>query len=185
MILYKPQLLILAMTLCVPVVYAQSHCRVTLSRPVVDYGHISQQELHEYRKGWYQLGENSVIASAWCERPQKIAIFISGKAKGKKFQFGDDGKLLIVASQATLDGHSVLLGKTSGATPFITQLPGHNQVQVSNGEGVLPINNEEFPSGQQYSIVLKLSPQIDSTQHKTADNTDYISNLHIQVAAND
>jgi hypothetical protein len=184
MILYKPQLLLLAMTLCIPVVYAQSQCSVTLSRPVVDYGHISQQELHEYRKGWYRLGENSVIASVWCDSPQKIAIFISGKTKGKEFQFGDEGKLLIVASQATLDGHSVQLGKTSGAVPFITQLPGHNQLPVSSGDGLLPIKNEDIPSGQKYSIELKLSPQIDSTQHKTTDNTNYTSDLHIQIATN-
>lgn len=172
----------LMLSLILPGLAVASDCQLTLSRPVVDYGRLTPGEGEQAVRGnLYPLGENEVVVSAYCATPQKMALFFSGTPKGKGFLFGDNGVLGVVASQATLDGRVVRLGKTPGQG--VVALTGNAQAQtvVSNNDGLAPVINQTLQSGQRFSVVLKLKPLMNAAGLKPADQTLLKSDLHIRV----
>ncbi|MGR7464476.1 hypothetical protein ACU60T_25275 [Klebsiella aerogenes] len=159
-----------------------SDCQVTLSRPVVDYGHLTPGDGQKAIRGsLYALSESEVVVSAYCAMPQEMALFFSGTPKDGGFLFGSNGVLGVEASQATLDGASVKLGKTSGQRVVALSGSAGDRVVVSNNDGLVPVINQALQEGQRFSVVLRLKPLMNASGLKPADQTLLKSDLNIRV----
>lgn len=157
-------------------------CRVTLSRPLVDYGKLVPGEgLHAMKGSLYPLNEDDVVVSAFCSEPQKMGLFFSGSPQEGGFLFGNNGVLFVAARQATLDGKSVRLGKSAGQGVLNMTGTAQEMVVVQNNNGLLPIIDQEVASGQQFRVTLRLKPLMNAAGLKPADQTLIKSNLSILV----
>lgn len=157
-------------------------CQVTLSRPVVDYGRLTPGEGQKPVRGsLYPLSENDVVVSAYCNAPQKMALFFSGSAREGGFLFGERGLLNVEASQATLDGKRVRLGKTPGQGVVALSGAAGDKMVVRNNDGLVPVTGSEVGSGQQFQVTLTLKPLLNAGGLKPADQTLMKSDLMVRV----
>jgi len=159
-----------------------SDCRVTLSRPVVDYGKwVPGEDSGPNRGNIYPLNENDVVVSALCSEPQKMALFFSGTPRDGGFLFGDKGVLAVEASQPMLDGKSVRLGKSAGQGVLSIEGGSEEKVIVRNNDGLMPVSDRQVVTGQQFQVTLKLKPVMNASGLKPADQTLIKSALNIRV----
>jgi len=157
-------------------------CRVTISRPVVDYGRLVPGEEHRAIKGsLYPLEENDVVVSAFCSEPQKMTLFFGGNTTGGGFLFGDKGVLVVEATQALLDGKSVRLARTAGQGVLKNNGASEDNLIVTGNDGVVPVSDSLVVSGQQLQVTLKLKPLMNASGLKPADQTLLKSELTVRV----
>jgi len=171
--------MLLAGLFCVSAVRAE--CDVTVSENTVDYGKLSHSDISHHRGEMYALDEREVRVNAICSEPRTMAIFISDDSGLKRFQFGDNGDILVSAQQGVLDGKPVDLGKTLTQGSFTPAGRHKRKMVILNNDGLLPVRNGEVAVGQQFSFLLHLRPALKSGGHSAHDEEDLLANLFIRL----
>lgn len=159
-----------------------SDCRVTLSRPLVDYGKLVPEQAEQFNNGSvYPLTESNVLINAFCSEPKRISLAFSGMTKNGLISFGDNGFVAIEAFQATLDGKHVQLGKTTGPGNMLLTGPSREHAVVLNNTSLVPVGGQSIIEGQQFQVTLKLKPVMNLRGLKPSDQSLMKSDLHVQV----
>lgn len=168
---------------CAPACYSQ--CQVEASRPVIDYGRLNISDIQQSHKRWVSLDENDVMVTALCSEPKQMALLFTGDTDGKGFRFGEHGTVSVVAGSATLDGRQVKLGKSHTVGYFQDVLIGKANRLILNNTQLLPVDNGTSLSGQQFSVMLRLTPVLKANNSSLTDSQELSSALNIKVLTND
>lgn len=159
-----------------------SECRVTSSRPVVDYGKlVPGQEEHLAKGNMYPLNERNIVVNAFCSEPKKISLLFNGMTKNGVFNFGENGFVTIEASQAILDGKHVLLGniRDRGNMSFTGALK--DRVVILNNTHLVPVSGSSVLIGQQFQLMLKIRPMMNVRGLNPSDQTILRSSVNIEI----
>lgn len=160
---------------------AQATCQLSLSRPEVKYGAIRDKDFTGQHKRWKTLSEREVQLNAICDMPVKMAIFSQGGLKDDGFRFASDSVMLVGASNATLDGKSVMLGKTKMHGSFVLSNKASDKKLLRDNEGIMPVSGNDILEGQQFSVTLTIRPALSTRDMDVTDKTTLESNLHFNV----
>lgn len=160
---------------------AQATCQLSLSRPEVKYGAIRNKDFTGQHKRWKMLRERQVQLNAICDTPVKMAIFSQGGAQDDGFRFASDSVMLVGASNATLDGKSVMLGKTTTHGSFVLSNKASDKKLLRDNEGIMPANGNNVLEGQQFSVTLTIRPALSTRDMDVNDKTTLESDLHFNV----
>ncbi|HEM6631437.1 TPA: hypothetical protein U2I12_004148 [Citrobacter farmeri] len=161
---------------------AQAECQLSLSHPTLNYGKVHDKDYTSQYKRWKTLNDREVQLTAICDTAEKMAIFVQGGEQDDGFRFATDSIVLVEAANATLDGHSVMLGKTTSHAPFALNGQGSNKMVLRDNDGLLPLSGNRILEGKQFSVTLTVRPAL-SDRDTTAvhDRTTLESNLHFTV----
>lgn len=160
---------------------AQAECQLTLSRAELSYGKVHDSDYSGQHKRWKTLNDRDVQLTAVCEAPVKMAVFVQGGSQDEGFRFASDSVVLIAASNATLDGRPVSLGKTISHSPFMLSGTGNDKALLRDNEGLVPVDGEQIMEGQQFSVTLTVRPALSERDTQVRDNTRLESDLHFTV----
>ncbi|WP_312816238.1 hypothetical protein [Atlantibacter subterraneus] len=160
---------------------ALADCQLTLSRPDLDYGKVRNKDYSGQLKRWKTLNDRQVQLTAVCDSPVRMAVFTHGGEQDDGFRFASDSVVLVAASNATLDGNPVMLGKTSSHAPFINSGSPGDKNMLRNNEGLLPVSGETILAGRQFSITLTVRPALSERDTEVKDKTTLESHLHFNV----
>lgn len=160
----------------------QADCQVSLSQPTVSYGKIRVSDIANKNKQWNNLSQRQVTLTAYCPDAQKMALFFDGKAGEQKlFTFGDNSRLLVVASDATLDGNPVQLNRISDAGVFIPNGQQADKIAARAGEGIVPVSSGTVVSGKQFTMMLTIEPLLNHNDLSLRDSRDIDSNIQVRL----
>ena len=161
---------------------ALADCQVTISQPEVNYGKIKRSDMTSTAQQWNALPERTVQLTVWCPQPQKMALFFEGNSGDKgAFVFGDQSAMMVVASQATLDGNAVSLNHTDSHGVFGINGETRDKQLVKAHQGLLPVRGDQVMSGQQFSMLLTLKPAMRKSELSVKDSHEMESNIQIQL----
>ncbi len=161
--------------------FTQAQCQLSLSRTELSYGKVHESDYSGQHKRWKTLNDRTVQLTAICDAPAKMAIFAQGGAQDEGFRFASDSVMLVSASDATLDGKPVMIGKTVSHSPFLLNGAGGNKKLLRDNEGLVPVSGEHILQGQQFTVQLTVRPALSSRDTKVKDKSTLVSNLHFSV----
>ncbi|MDV0595206.1 hypothetical protein ACQ3G4_18320 [bacterium BS0013] len=173
------------MTLCLPGLTYAEDCQITLSQPLVDYRQMRRDNVVTTQQNWHKMSEREVNVNVFCPEKQKMAVFVQGTAGEKgRFQFGLNGGLGVKVDNLTLDGKSYSVGKTNDQVNFTPDSKTESPFYIRNNEGVIAVENDQVPSGQQMSFKVTVFPVLnDSAFSNNTDETSLESELTWRLAA--
>ncbi|EOW6795535.1 hypothetical protein ACOZ17_002619 [Cronobacter sakazakii] len=160
---------------------AHAECQLTLSRPALNYGKVHEKDFSGQHKRWKTLHEREVRITALCDAPTKMAIFGQGGANDDGFRMASDSLMLVKASDASLDGKPVLLGKTHSHSAFVPEGSGSDKKLWRDNEGLLPMSGAGVAEGKEFSMTLTILPALSARDTQVTDKTTLESNLHFTV----
>ncbi|EOC0419114.1 hypothetical protein ACI0Z1_003701 [Cronobacter malonaticus] len=161
--------------------FTQAECQLSLSRTELSYGKVHESDYSGQHKRWKTLNDRNVQLTAICDVPVKMAIFAQGGAQEDGFRFASDSVMLVSASNATLDGKPVMIGKTVSHSPFLLNGAGSDKKLLRANEGLLPVSGEQILQGQQFTVQLTIRPALSSQDTKVKDKSTLESNLHFSI----
>jgi hypothetical protein len=162
--------------------YSFADCQVSLSQRDVKYGKIQGSDISKTVKNWSSLTERSVKLIAYCTQPEKMALFFIGKTgENGAFSFGDQSGLIIEASSATLDGHSVTLSHTDIHGSFTPMGYTGSKLPLRANQGLIPVRGGQVLAGQEFSVNLTLKPVMKTHQLAVKDKYELSSHINIHV----
>ena len=161
--------------------FAQAQCQLLLSRAEINYGKVHDGDYSGQHKRWKTLNDRNVQMTAICDSPIKMAIFAQGGEQDEGFRFGTDSVMLVAASNATLDGKPVMLGKTLSHGPFVLNGAASDKKLLRDNEGLVPVSDEQIPEGQQFSVMLTVRPALSERDMQVKDKSKAESDLHFNV----
>ena len=172
------------LTLCLPGLSYAEDCQITLSQPVVDYRQMRRDNIVTTQQNWHKMPEREVNVNVFCPEKQKMAVFVQGAAGEKgRFQFGQNGGLGVKVDSLTLDGKSYSVGKTLDQVNFTPDSKAESPFYIRNNEGVIAVENDQVPSGQQMSFKVTVFPVLnDSAFSNNTDETSLESELTWRLA---
>lgn len=160
---------------------AQAECQLSLSRSDLNYGKVHEKDYTGQHKRWKTLHDRDVQLTAICDTPVKMALFTQAGAQDEGFRFASDSVVLVSASNALLDGQSVMLGKTTNHSPFTLTGSSTNKVLLRDSEGLLPVSGERILEGKQFSVTLTVRPALSERDTDVRDSETLESHLHFNV----
>nr|WP_312985554.1 hypothetical protein [Atlantibacter sp.] len=160
---------------------AQAQCQLSLSRAEINYGKVHDSDYSGQHKRWKILNDRNVQMTAMCDGQVKMAIFAQGGTQDDGFRFGADSIMLVTASNATLDGKPVMLGKTISHGSFTLNGAASDKKLLQDNEGLVPVSGEQILEGQQFSVMLTVRPALSERDTQVSDKTKTESDLHFNV----
>lgn len=161
--------------------FAQAQCQLSLSRAEINYGKVHDGDYSGQHNRWKTLNDRNVQMTAICDSPVKMAIFAQGGTQDDGFRFGTDSIMLVAASNATLDGIPVMLGKTISHGPFTLNGTASDKKLLRDNEGLVPVSGEQILEGQQFSVMLTVRPALSDRDTQVSDKTKAESDLHFYI----
>jgi hypothetical protein len=119
----------------------------------------------------------------YCNESSAIINEISGVANKNGFLFGDFSQLKIIAYNASIDGHPVLLGKILSPDAMILKSSGKKKIRISNDDLITPVSDGKPVIGKVFSVVLRIIPVFNSHDLQITDENDITSHILIIVQA--
>ncbi|MDI6426472.1 hypothetical protein QL200_11080 [Cronobacter dublinensis] len=160
---------------------AQAECQLSLSRNEINYGKVHESDYSGQHKRWKTLNSREVQLNVVCDAPVKMAVFAHGGAQDEGFRFASDSVMLISASNATLDGKRVALGKTTSHSPFILNGTGSDKKLLRDNDGLMPVSANQIMEGQQFSVTLTVRPALSEHDTTVKDKSKLESDLNFNV----
>lgn len=167
--------------LFLPPRFALGVCQLTISRPVLNYGRVHEKNYVAQFRRWKILNERELQLTALCEEPAEIAIFTDGGDQPYGLRFATDSLLNVIATNALLDGKSVMLGKTLSHAPFVVRGITRDKKLILNHQGIMPMEGERIAKGRKFTVTLKIFPGLSEKDTAVKDSTTLEANLHFSV----
>lgn len=137
----------------------ENSCQLTLSPSTIDYGIFGQDDIVETKNNMNVMSEKEILVNVYCSKKKKIAVFAQGNTDANGvFLFGDLGIIDIRVSNVTVDGQRYQTGKTEDRIDFAPLTAKDTLLGLYNNEGVVAVENNIVPEGQQMSFMVKLTP---------------------------
>lgn len=161
---------------------ALADCQVSLSQHDVNYGQVKRGSIVDTTKEWNTLSERQLQLNAYCPEPEKMALFFGGKAGEQQvFAFGNNSRLVMVASNAILDGNAVQLNQTANHGTFTLAGQTSDKQLVRSGQGLVPVSGGQVLAGQQFSVTLTVKPALNHSELSVKDKQKLGSTILIEV----
>lgn len=171
----KRFLLVITLMLCTA--QALAECQLLQNKQNLSYGRISAAERQAQGENM-SLPEKVVVLNITCDEPQQIRLFTgTASPKGGAFGFGDQGAMLVTASQAVVDDNPVRLAAVhAGDAPLQTN--GAEQITARVNQGIAFVNGQEL-KGKTASVTLTIKPEFKSGA--ITDRTTWRGNLRVRM----
>ncbi|MDZ5731135.1 hypothetical protein SPG90_21865 (plasmid) [Enterobacter sp. D2] len=161
----------------------ENNCQLTLSQSTIDYGVFGQEDVVETKNNMNVMSEKEFMVNVYCPKKQKMAVFVRGNTDATgAFLFGNLGLIYLKVGNIIVDGQPYQTGKTDDSMGFFPLKEKDNSVELYNNEGVIAVENNIVPQGQQMSFVVTLSPFLyKDAWRRNSDQSSLISSIEWQI----
>jgi len=135
-----------------------NRCSLSAGNPVIDYGTQSRWQLEE-RKGGQQVspGKRTATLSVVCPYTRAMTLTLRGdQASSGALRYGTQGSLVLRLADASLDGQSVQLVRTT-AEGVIKGTPAAT-LDLKPGNSFTVTSNQQQGRGKQLTIRFEMEP---------------------------
>lgn len=138
-----------------PVLPQDTHCRLSVSNPVVDYGILSRWQLEDIGAGNMSPGTRSLTLSVFCPHPRSMILRVEDRGLGG-FRYGERGIIRFHLRDAQLDGNKVEL-RTITPGGVIPESGGH-MLALNAGQQLAPVIQGTLTEGRTLTARLDIQP---------------------------
>lgn len=144
-----------------------THCSLSVSSPVVDYGVMSRWQLQDVAGGKVSPGTRTLALSVICPNTRTIKLLVEGeKNERSKLRYGAQGSVHLRLLDAQLDGSPVDL-RTLTPAGAITE-NGGQAVEPMIGQQLTPVVQNRLVKGKIFTAQLEVQPVLSEDEARVS-----------------
>ncbi|GEM_PF-229834 len=178
----RAALLLAGGSLLSPVVYAQvGDCDVAITQEEVDFGALDRVTVQP-KQGRWPLGERSIGVVLSCAQADDLALWYRGSvADALQYSLGGDGRYVLSATEAEIDGQQVELGlaNSRGETPSDSA----RTLAWTPGRLLMPMRAGRVVQGKALTLRVNITATGEDAGLRTGDAVNWEERALVESAA--